>query len=139
MGYLRKRRQFVLVFEDEEFTGLEIRASSTSLEKYLDFMDAVEKDRSKDALTSEQRAQMEELCGLFIENVQSWNLQHEGPNGEAVDTPITLAGLKKHDLGFVFDVVFAWMDGVTGVSGPLARKSGDGKPSPEESIPMESL
>jgi hypothetical protein len=47
--------------------------------------------------------------------------------------------LEAQDIDFVFDVMSAWKNALTGVSDPLERNSRDGERFPEESIPMETL
>ena len=135
-GYVRKRRQFVLVFEDPEMEGLEIRAASTSTGNLLDLMDLADMDRAQ---LREQKDRLTELFGKFIDCVREWNLEHEGPDGEPVPTPRTVEGLLQHDPDFVLDITMAWMDGVVGTPGPLDKTSADGRPSAEQSIPMDDL
>jgi hypothetical protein len=136
VGYLRKARQFVLVFEGEDMAGLEIRATSTSTGNLLDLMDMVDMDRKN---LREQGERLRDLFGRFMSNVREWNLEHEGPEGEPVPTPLTVEGLLMHDPDFVLDVSMAWMDGVMGTPGPLAPTSDDGRPSAEALIPMDDL
>jgi hypothetical protein len=135
-GYRKKRREFVLKFENEEFEGLEVRASSTSLGNLVDLMDLAEMDR---ASVREEKERLMQLFEKFMACVKSWNLEHEIANDEWIATPLTVDGLLLHESDFVLDLVFAWMDGITGTSGPLGRKSDGGKPSEELELPMEPL
>lgn len=132
MGYVRKRRQFKLVFEGEEFEGLEVRAQSTSMGKILEFVDL--SSMNSEQLAKEQDS-IRQLFAIFMENVTEWNLEHE----EGVPTPRTFEGLMMHDPEFVLQLAFSWMDGVLAINGPLGRKSSDGKQSEEPPIPMEIL
>jgi len=76
-----------------------------------------------------------ELLSRFAAALVSWNVEDE--EGEPV--PPTLDSIFAEDLGFVLAVIKAWMDAIAGVSGPLAPSLPAGEPSPEASIPMESL
>jgi hypothetical protein len=134
MGYLARRRQFNLIFEDKP--GLEVRASSTSLGEMMGLTDLASMGGK---FSEEDKERLDRLFGLFISCVREWNLEHEGPNGEAVPTPITFDGLMLHDADFAMELVFAWQDGVLGTPGPLGQRSAGGVPSAEVSIPMETL
>lgn len=144
MGYRAQARQFNISFEDRE--GLEVRAASTSLGNLMDLLDLAQMDGK---FKPEDRVRLDRLFQLFMDCVREWNLEHEelrrDEDGQVigqewVPTPRTVEGLKKHDFGFVLDLVFAWMDGVTGSQkGPLEPNSDDGRPSLEVSIPMETL
>ncbi len=132
MGYVQKRKQITLRFEDKERAELFVRARSTSLGQMLDLMDLADMDRQK-LSASDQKARLMELFQLFVSCLIEWNLESE----EAGPTPMTLEGLLMHDFDFVLELVFAWQDGVVGVSAPLERKSDAGRPSEEALIPME--
>lgn len=139
MGYVQRRKQITLRFDDEERAELFVRAQSTSLGNMLDLMDLADMDRQK-LSASEQKTRLMQLFELFVSCLLEWNLEHEvGTNGESAPTPRTVEGLMMHDFDFVLDLVFAWQDGVVGVSaGPLARRSDAGNPSVEALIPMET-
>lgn len=144
MGYRAEFRQFNITFEDRE--GLEVRATSTSLGNLLGLMDLAEMGRN---FSREDMGRLDSLFDLFVGCVKEWNLEHEeierneaGENigSQWAPTPRTVDGLKKHEFDFVLDLVFAWMDGVTGSrKGPLEQKSSDGNPSLEASMQMETL
>lgn len=136
--YRKARRQFLLKFDDAEREGIEVRASSTSLGNLVDLMDLAEMDR---ASVREEKERLLKLFERFMGCVKSWNLDHEVEGEDDVweETPLTVAGLMMHEPDFVLDLVFAWMDGVVGTPGPLARKSDGGEPSEEVSLPMEAL
>lgn len=143
--YVQKRKQFRLIFEDEDKAGLEVLAKSTSMGKLLGLMDLANMDRK---FGPEERGKLDSLFTLFMRCVREWNLSHEveveNEAGEVIGekvipTPRTREGLMEHDPDFVLDLVFAWMDGVIGTPGPLEQRSDGGKPSEEVSIPMETL
>ena len=135
MGYVQRRKQITLKFEDEERAELFVRAQSTSLGNMLDLMDLADMDRQK-LSTQEQKGRLVQLFELFVECLLERNQEHEVGEGSE-PTPRTLEGLMMHDFDFVLDLVFAWQDGVVGVAGPLAQKSDGGNPSVEALIPME--
>ena len=126
MGYRAPRKTFRLVFEDEDRAGLEVRARSASVGRLLEI-------EEKDGAESVRM-----LFEAFADALEGWNLEDEDGN----PVPATLAGLMSLDLDFATDLVAAWKEGITGISGPLERKSNGGAPSPdgapaELSIPME--
>jgi hypothetical protein len=137
MGYVRKRRRFNLVFEDEEFAGLEVLAKSTSMGKILHLIDLSDIPRDR-IVAGNEKDRIEQLFRIFMENVVSWNLEHEVKDGTE-ETPCTYEGLLLHDPDFVLNLALAWMDGVVATPGPLGEKSSDGKPSEVPPIPMEIL
>lgn len=137
MGYVRRKRRFKLTFEDPELEGLEVLAQSTATGDIVHLLDLAE--MSPQSLKgAEVKKQVEELFHLFMDNVREWNLEEE-ENGVRTAVPCTYEGLMTQDLDFVLSLALAWMDGVVSISGPLAQKSGGGKPSAEASIPMAIL
>lgn len=127
MGYQRKSKTFKLVFDDEEFAGLEVRTRSVSLGQFL---------KMESLTTSElTEATIHELFKNFVQVLISWNLEDE----DGVQVPTTLDGLYAQDLDFVQKVIEAWKEAMVGVSRPLEQSLPVGEPFPEVSIPMETL
>lgn len=129
MGYRRQPPSYKLVFDDDEFDGLEVKVGSLSIGEMRDFIAL---------MNHEDRGEVtEQIFDMFANCLLSWNLEDE--NDEPV--PATLAGINSQDADFVMAMISAWIDTVTGVPDetPLPGPSSDGEPFPEASIPMETL
>lgn len=125
MGYIPKRKIYVLNFEAHP--GLEVKARSVSTNAMLAFAKMSEEARhGMDA--------METLFSEFAEQaLQSWNLEEE----DGTPIPADLAGLLAQEPDFVFEIIDAWTDIITGVDENLGAPSQDGNPSQVVSLPME--
>lgn len=127
MGYKIGTKVYKLVFEDEQFEGLEVRVRSMQLGKFVEFADLIDQGGfTKDSVGG--------IFERFAKVLVSWNAEDDdGP------LPLTAEGLLRLDLTEARAIIEGWRDAVTGVTGPLALPSSDGGPSPEASIPMEPL
>jgi hypothetical protein len=132
MGYDRKARAkvFLLKFEDEDMAGLEVRVRTTSMAG----MTAMAKLAGRREITAEDIDQLDPLFELFIDCLETWNLEDAG---RPVAT--TKAALLEQDLDFTLSVIAAWIEAAAGVSAPLDEKSNAGGLSLAGSIPMETL
>jgi hypothetical protein len=123
MGY--RPTVYNLVFDDLD--GLEVKAHGTSIgqvKKFLTF--------GEDASTG----QTMELFDAFAKALISWNLEDD----DGVPVPATAKGIDGFpDSRLMSTIVNTWMDAVSGVDDELGKDSSSGKPSLEESIPMEPL
>lgn len=126
MGYKREAPTFKLVFEDDEFDGLVVRARSLPLGAMLAFQGLQEKaGKDVDAAL--------EVLRRFADVLVSWNLEDD----QDQPVPCDFDGLCSLDMPFVMKIVEAWMSAVASV--PKAQPSGSsgGGTSLEQSIPME--
>lgn len=135
MGYRRKRKVYVLKFEDPELAELEVRAEGASVEQLMDLMDLARFGAGGAKFGIEDMKEIKGLFDLFASKLISWNLETE--DGKPV--PATAQGLGDQDMDLAMDLVMAWVGAVIGVSDPLEQSSTDGTPYPAESIPMETL
>jgi hypothetical protein len=138
-GFRRQARTIVLHFTGE-LEGLEVRARSVSVGTITRMLELAQKVQGK--LAPEDIGIIGELFGTFAAAVVSWNLEHEEASevpgvSTWVPTPISVAGLEKHDGDFVLDMIMAWIDGAIGTPGETGKESDDGKPSVEASMPMD--
>jgi hypothetical protein len=129
MGYVRDKI-YKLVFADEEFDGLEVRARGLTTAELLE-MKSLEPSGDE----TEDAEKLQRQIELFAGKLVSWNL--ETPGGQAV--PASLDGVKSQDLEFVLQIIDAWMRAVISVPGPLGDRSNGGGTFPEASLPMEPL
>jgi hypothetical protein len=141
VGYVRARKTYRLVFEDEEFAGLEVVARSASVEAYQRIAGLASRPIANPP-TADDLEEIDHLYRSFAGLLVSWNLQEgrDGPESEGFaiyDVPATYEGLRSQDLPFATAIILAWMDAVAGVSRPLGRPSTAG--SLEGSLPMEVL
>jgi len=157
MGYVRKKKVFVLKFEDPELAGLEVRATSTSLGSLLELVSLSEIGKGK-RFDMADVARLDEVFLLFASCLTSWNMEEEdgtpigfeprqilvkGDDATAVrmETPeeAKLRALKAQDTDFVMELIVAWMDGVMSISDPLSKSSNSGAPLEVPPLTMEPL
>ncbi|MGW0587466.1 hypothetical protein [Streptosporangium sp. NPDC002607] len=134
MGYKRKKT-FKLTWADGEFDGLEVRARSISVERFLEFGPLLEGGLSG-GFTAKDIEEMRELFREFSTVLVDWNLEDEDTD-EPV--PCTFEGFIGQDIAFVREIISTWAEHIAGVAAPLEQPSPDGEPSLEESLPMEVL
>ena len=116
MGFRREPKTFLLVFDDPELAGLEVRARSLSIGELED-----------DDL---------QVYESFAAALVSWNLEDEDGNS----LPATLETVRSYpDVGFMNALAGAWIKAVTGVDDDLGKDLPAGRRSLEESLPMEPL
>lgn len=132
MGY-KRARLYKLVFADPEFEGLEIRVKPSSIHTMLE---AFRYQTLRSMSPQQAIEQLPQLCDLMASRIVDWNLEH--PDSDEV-MPVSGASLMEQDLAFVRAVLDAWLETVVQVPAPLDRRSSDGEPSLEQSIPMEPL
>ena len=135
MGYDRKQhaKVFLLKFEDEEMAGLEVRVRTTSMAGLTAMAKLAGLANGRD-ISREDIEQLDPLFELFIDCLESWNLEDAGE-----PVPTTKEALLAQDLDFALTVIAAWIEAAAGVSGPLGEKSNAGGLSLAGSIPMETL
>lgn len=76
---------------------------------------------------------------VFLDAVESWNLEVEGPDGSPVPVPISMDGVAMlPDPGLLIRAVEVWRDAQMKVKEdtPLHKPSENGRPFLEGSIPM---
>lgn len=131
MGFKVKRKVFRLQFEDEELKDMSIRVRSISLGRLLDIADQADNLRAGAGL-----AQTRELCEVFMDRMESWNLEDE-----ELGTPIptNVDGLYSLDVDLAITMMLAWFDAMTAVTDSLGKGSTSGQQSQEESIPTALL
>lgn len=126
MGYKRGSKVYNLTFED--FEGLEVRAKSMELGRFLDLIPLLDAGGfSKETL--------DKVFGDFSDVLLSWNVEED----DGTPTPTTVEGLYSLDLPEAIAIIEGWRDAIMGVAAPLEESSHDGELSPAVSIPMESL
>jgi hypothetical protein len=133
MGYNPKRKIYKLVFEDEEMAGLEVRVRSFSIGTMLEVGEL--SDLMGRKITPEDMPRVQKLFSVLAQALVSWNVEDD----DGAPVPATLEGLTAQEDTFVFAVLSAWIDAVSGVSAPLPQTSSDGQSSLEASIPMVPL
>lgn len=132
--YTRKRKTYVLRFDDPELEDLEVRARSVSFGRFLDLLKLAAVLDDDAAVDGEAVAAAEGLFSGFAEALESWNLDDE----DGTEVPATLDGLRSQDADFVMPMVMSWLDAVGAVDAPLGNGSNGGKRSLEAGIPMQA-
>ncbi|MEU6785908.1 hypothetical protein ABZ912_42535 [Nonomuraea angiospora] len=134
MTYKRKKT-FLLKWDDGEFEGLEVRVRSISVRRFLQLGPLLEASFS-DGFSEKDIAEMEALFREFSQTLVSWNLADEDTD-EPV--PCTFDAFMDQDIAFVKEIISSWAEHIAGVAAPLEQPSPGGEPFPEESLPMETL
>lgn len=133
MGYVRKKKVFVLNFEDEDLEGLVVKATTVSTEQLLEIEGSLSQIKKVD------KDKVREILSTFAKVLVSWNLEDE----EGAPVPCSLDGLLGQDFEFVLAILYGWIEGVSSVAAPLDKKSSNGVKSHLESslldMPMELL
>ena len=127
MGYRLEPKVYNLKFEDHP--GFELIARSVSVDELLTIMRLAGEMGEKTA-----DEQIRDLFGRFARQITGWNL--EDAEGKAI--PHTLKGLLSlDDFGFVMSLITAWVEALSGTTGPTKAAGGETPRNPVEgSIPM---
>lgn len=114
-------RNYILLFEDTDLEGAEVKLRATPVGVPL---------KIRNGLGDE------EIAALLADYVVSWNL--DGLDGEPL--PITAEAIIDNlEASVVALIVRHWMDAATGVTAPLDGRSTSGGQSLEVNIPMAEL
>jgi hypothetical protein len=132
MGYIRERKVYRLRFEDPEMEGLVVQARSAPVGQFIGLAKLANPGTT---VRPEDMEQVDELFRSFAGCLVDWNLEDE----QGTPVPATLEGLYTQEIDFILQIIFAWIEAVAGVAGPLGQPSSDGGRSLEQSIPMEAL
>lgn len=131
MGFKAKKKLYLLKFQDPSYEGLEVTATTVSMETMLwvQSLGARVNDIAKDP------AGFRQVVDVLVGAILSWNLEDD----EDRPIPVSSAALLAQDPDFVSDIMVAWTAAITGVSGPLGEGSISGPQPPGLSLPMEPL
>ena len=132
MGYTRKRKTFVLEFENEdgEFAGLEVEVTSLPMGEFLEFSTLAGKKDMGDA-------DVHRLLKAFTRVLVRWNVEEE----DGTPVPANLDGLLSMDLEFNLKLIGAWMKVVSppAEGSELGKGSSSGESFPGRPLTMEAL
>lgn len=140
MGYKRKLKLYNLKFEDHP--GLEVTMKGLSIDGFMSLARQAAGMQGRDLAAMEgpelEKA-MDQIDGLFTrfaKSLKTWNLEDDD---DGYPVPATLEGVRSQDLGFILEIIMAWMDAIASVDTPLPQPANGHGIFPEESIPMEPL
>lgn len=134
MGYKPKRTLYRLRFADPDMDGLIVTTRSISTGQMLE----LQKYGSQIAGAEDgdvPREMIDKMIDLLVAGIIDWNVEDD--NDQPI--PPTKDALLDQELPFLFAIIQAWGQAVTGVSESLGKDSTSGETFPEESIPMEIL
>jgi hypothetical protein len=129
MGYQPTKKTFNLLFEGDEFDGLQVRTGSPSIGALRKILSLSESDAS-------DTAALDPMIRMFAELLVDWNVEDD--SGDPV--PATEDGLNSQDSEFVMNLIKAWgqqMRRNTQVPAPLDETSTGGSLSGVPSLPMD--
>lgn len=123
MGYVHKKKTFLLKFADGEMEGLEVKVQAIPLGKLLEFEELAAKPG---------REGWREMLTTLTGAIQSWNVEEEDGTPVAADVD----GLLAQETDLVLAIIQAWQGGMTTVPAPLPEGSGSSEISLASQIPM---
>lgn len=135
MGYKPKRTVYRLKFQDAEFDGLEVDATSLPVGELLQLIDiavSLPRDADHKKLTPEQMKMVRDLFEGFARALKRWNVEDDDDR----PVPATVEGLYSQELTFVMQIIGAWMETIGSVNKDLGKASTSGLQFPEGSLPM---
>lgn len=135
MGFRKEPTLYKLKFEDPQYNGLEVIAKSLPLGDFLEFNKMSAEVTVENANSPEMVKKSGMMFTLFAANLVSWNLEDE--NGKPV--PSTYKGVVSQEMGFILDIIKAWMDAVADVPKHSKNGSNSGGTSRVPSLPMATL
>ena len=155
MGYVREVPTYHVVFEPgHELAGFEMRVQSLATGQLMDLTAMASRLAGKvgpgSSMSEQDAADLATLFTSLAGALVEWNLE-DCPHGKcpgpgrctARHIPIApdLAGVRKQDQGFSFQLVQQWMQAAGGVPDPLGGGSTPGATDGEQEmgIPMEPL
>lgn len=130
-GFKPPKKLYHLVFEDPSYHGLEITATTVSMETML----WVQGLGPRVGEMAKDPDGFRQLVDVLTGAILSWNLEDDDDR----PLPVGTAALLAQSPEFVMDIIAAWSAAITGVSGPLGEGSIGGPPPPGLSLPMEPL
>ena len=138
MGYKAKKRIYVIRdWPDEDMEGLEVKARSVKLKKFVEMGSAM--SGAKLTMSAENIEEgvdaVNDLLTMFADALVSWNLEDE----DGTPVPATLDGLLDQDNEFAMRIVHTWMEIIAGAPAGLKKDLTNGETSQVESLPMEPL
>jgi hypothetical protein len=119
MGFTPLRKIYTLDFNGTDLDGLTVKACSVSAGSFIRFTTLADADRADVASTM---MLFEAFAG---ESLRSWNLETD----DGTPVPATLEGMLTLEFTFVFQIIGAWMEAMTGVDSGLKDQSPSGEPS----------
>lgn len=134
-GYVRPPLR--LVFEGEEFDGLNVWSRRVSLNKLFELQELAEalgsagdgEDKAPTVMKEQLMALFERLVPCLI----AWNLQEaDNPlddDSPRTDVPLTVEGLSSQDPALALAIVDGLVEASSGVPAPLEQPSPNGEPS----------
>lgn len=131
MGY-RRNQIYKLVFEGDEFEGLEVRVKSLPLGHFTNILSLYEANLKSPG--QNDMTKLEPLFSTFVKALVSWNVE----DGDGNPVPATREGLDALDLPFILRMILSWIEAVSGVAIPLGIASSPGGPTEREKKQMES-
>jgi hypothetical protein len=131
VGFVPKRKVYVLKFEGAEFDGLIIKANSLSTGAFVEISTRAQDDAEEGSPATVR------LLTDFVDQIVEWNLEKEEADGTRTPWPIGVEALLAQDVSFSMALHGAWMAAIGGVEAPLVESSTGGEKSLEASIPMD--
>lgn len=133
MGFRIEPTEYKLNFTDSRLAGLVVQAKSVSIGRFMEIT-GMSAAAIGGGLTLKNTAIVRDpLLQALAEVITEWNLD------DAKGKPLkpSYEALRAQEPWAVREVAKAWMEAVSGVSGPLPSDSGSAGTSPEPSIPMD--
>lgn len=135
MGYTRRPTIHTLN-QFEEYPGLEVRVMAVRIGKMRQIIASLEDDSDSDDLSEDQ---IGEMVRIVSDNLVSWNLEDEEPDGTIVPVPCDEAGVNDLELDMLVAILNAWMEELTGPTEELGKDSSSAPSSAGPSLELPPM
>lgn len=133
MGFRIEPTEYKLNFTDQRLNGLVVQAKSVSIGRFMEITGVTAAAAIGGITLKDDALVRDPLLTAMADVIVKWNLEDD--DGKDVEPSYeALAGLEPWA---VREISKAWMEAVSGVTGPLPSSSGSAGTSPELSIPMD--
>ena len=138
MGFEVEPTHYKLTFEPgHKLHGLHVTVGGLSIGEFQELTGLSETvkvdDDGKPVDDGEALRALDKMIAMFGESLISWDATRKRK-----PVPATLAGVKTLELGFVFQLIMAWISAISDVDIPLPSASASGATSAEEQLGLAS-
>lgn len=125
------------MWEEGDYAGLEVKAKSMPLGKFLEAAPMFAALQEKGSVSVDEMAGMVVPLKMLADAIVSWNIEDEDDDGSSTPLPCDFDGLMSLDPDMIFEILRAWTEARATTASPLETLSLDG--DLEASLPMEEL
>lgn len=125
MAYKRKAKVYHLVWEEGDLAGLEVKARSLPMGRFLDVQESFSAVQDGEPSPEAMRALIDKM-GFLSDALVSWNIEDEDDDGNTRAVPCNLDGLLSLERHEMTAILGAWAEAGAQASAPLGEPSPNG-------------